>query len=134
MSKAEIDKELAEIRTRMEQLTLKMQQEAKVHWRYEWPLNRKAKWPVQKLLVRKQQQELRKWLRYAENLCDIELVCICEIEIGETLSDEEGRSVLGLINCQEGRDGFSNCQVGNEMRFLEDLMDCQEDIIENSYC
>jgi hypothetical protein len=38
----------------MEQLTLKMQQEAKVRWRYEWPLNRKVKWHVQKLLVRKQ--------------------------------------------------------------------------------
>jgi hypothetical protein len=56
----------------MEQLTLKMQQEAKVRWRYEWPLNRKSKWPVQKLLARKQQQELRKWLRYVENLSDTE--------------------------------------------------------------
>jgi hypothetical protein len=55
-SKAEIDKELIEIRERMEQLTLKMQQETKVHWRYEWPLKRKVKWHVQKLLARKQQQ------------------------------------------------------------------------------
>jgi hypothetical protein len=45
----------------------------------------KVKWPVQKLLVRKQQQEWRKWLRHAENLSDIEeeLVCICEPELGE---------------------------------------------------
>jgi hypothetical protein len=134
MSKEEIDKELAEIRARMEQLTLKMQQEAKVHWRYEWPLNKKAKWPVQKLLARKQQQELRKWLRYAESLSDTELVCICEPEVGETLSDEEEGSVSDLINCQEGRDEFLNCQVGNEMRSLEDLIDCQEDSHGNSYC
>jgi hypothetical protein len=29
-----------------------------------------------------------------------------------------------LINCQEGRDEFLNCQVGNEMRSLEDIIDC----------
>jgi hypothetical protein len=45
-----VDLELIEIREIMEQLTLKMQQEAKVHWRYEWPLKRKINWPVQKLL------------------------------------------------------------------------------------
>jgi hypothetical protein len=47
-----------------------MQEEEKVHRRYEWPLNRNAKWSVQNLLARKQQQELRKWLRYAERLSD----------------------------------------------------------------
>jgi hypothetical protein len=40
-SKEKIDKDLIEIRPRMEQLTLKMQQEEKVHWTYEWPLKRK---------------------------------------------------------------------------------------------
>jgi hypothetical protein len=77
---------------------------------------------------------LKIWLRYAESLSDTELVCICEPEVGETLSEEEERSVLGLINCQEGRDEFSNFQVGNEMRSLEDLIDCQEDSSGNSYC
>jgi hypothetical protein len=69
-------------------------------------------------LARKQQQAVRRWLRYDENLNDIEeeLVFFCEPEVGETLSDEEGRSVTGLINCQEGRDKFSNFQVGNDMR------------------
>jgi hypothetical protein len=134
MSKAEIDKELVEIRERMEQLTLKMQQEVKLHWRYEWPLNKKAKCLVQNLLARKQQQELKKWLRYAESLSDTELVCICEPEVGETLSDEEERSVSDLMGCQEGRDEFWNCQVGNGMRSLEDLIDCQEDNNKNSYC
>jgi len=43
----EMDQDLNEIRARMEQLALKMQQEAKVHWRYECLVNRKAKWPVQ---------------------------------------------------------------------------------------
>jgi DNA-directed RNA polymerase subunit E'/Rpb7 len=51
-SKSEIDKELIEIRARMEQLTLNMKQETKVHWTYEWPLNGKVKWLVQKLLTR----------------------------------------------------------------------------------
>ena len=66
-----------------------------------------------------------KWLRYVENLGDIELVCICEPEVGETLSDEEGRSVKGFTDCQEGRDEFSNFQVGNEMT-LVDLINCEE--------
>jgi hypothetical protein len=35
-----------------------------------------------------------------------EMVFICEPEVGETLSDEEGRLVTGLINCQQGRDEF----------------------------
>jgi hypothetical protein len=119
----------------MEQLTLKMQQETKVRWRYEWPLNRKVKWPIQKLLAKKQQQEWRKWLRHVENLSDTEeeLACICEPEVGETLSDEEGRSVTGLINFQEGRDEFSNFQVGNDMRSSEDIFDFQEERSGNSY-
>jgi hypothetical protein len=113
----------------MEQLTLKMQQETKVHWRYKWGLNKKEKWPVQKLLARKQQQAVRRWLRYDEKLNDIEeeLVFICEPEVGETLSDEEGRSVTGLINYQQGRDEFSNFHVGNDMRSSEDLLDRHQD-------
>jgi hypothetical protein len=76
-------------------------------------------------------------LRHAKNLSDTEeeLVHICEPEIGRNLSDEEEvRSVKDLINCQEGRDGFSYCQVGNDMRSSEDLIDCQEDNNGNSYC
>jgi hypothetical protein len=46
--KIEIDKELTEIREKMERLALKMQQYAKVHWTYEWPLKRKVKWLVHK--------------------------------------------------------------------------------------
>jgi hypothetical protein len=59
----------------------------------------KVKWPIQKFLATKQQQNLRKWLRYAKNLSDIDLVCICEPEVGENLSDEEERSDSDLINC-----------------------------------
>jgi hypothetical protein len=70
-------------------LAFKMQQEAKVHWRYEWPLKRTTKWPVQKLLVKRKQQVLKRWLRHAENL-----------------SHKGKRSGRGLI-------GF---QVGNEKR------------------
>jgi hypothetical protein len=128
-------KELEKVRAEIEKMMLKMQQEAQGGWTYEWPLKRKVKWPVQKLLARGQQQVLKRWLRHAENLSDTEeeLVFICEPEFGKTLSDEEGRSVKGLINCQEGRDEFSNFQVGNEMRSIEDFIDCQEGSSENSY-
>jgi hypothetical protein len=84
--KEEIDKELSEIRAEMEKLALKMQHEEKVHWRYEWPLKRKAKWHVQKLLARRQQQVLKRWLRHVENL-----------------SDEGKRSGRGLIDCPGGK-------------------------------
>jgi hypothetical protein len=125
-SKEEIDKDLIEIRARMEQMTLKMQQETMVHWRYEWPLNRKVKWHVQKLLARKQQQELRKWLRHVETLSDIEeeLIHIYEPETGINLSDEEEkRFIEDLIKCQGGRSELSSCQVGNEMRSVDGLID-----------
>jgi hypothetical protein len=43
----------------MEKLAFKMQQEAKVHWRYEWPLKRTTKWHVQKLLARGKTTEVK---------------------------------------------------------------------------
>jgi hypothetical protein len=48
-----MDLELAEIRARMEELARQVHQNAKTHWVYEWPLRRKAKWPVKKLLARR---------------------------------------------------------------------------------
>jgi hypothetical protein len=36
--------------------------------------------------------------------------------------------------CQESREEIPNCQEGNEMRSLWDLIDCQEDSEGNSYC
>jgi hypothetical protein len=52
--KYEMDKELAEIRMRMEKLAFQMQESTKVHWVYEWPIRRKAKWPVKESLARGQ--------------------------------------------------------------------------------
>jgi hypothetical protein len=54
---------------------------------------------------------LKRWLRHDENLSDTkeEMVFICGPEFGKNLSDEEERSVKGLIKCQEGRDEFVNC-------------------------
>jgi hypothetical protein len=75
---------------------------------------------------------LRKWLKYANTLNDIELVCIYESEVGEILSDEEGRSVSGLINCQEGRNEFSNCQVELRKISVEGLTYYQGGSDENS--
>jgi hypothetical protein len=63
-----MDEDLTEIRERMEELALRVQQNAKRHWVYEWPLRRKAKWPIKKLLARRQQRLLRRWLRYVKSL------------------------------------------------------------------
>jgi hypothetical protein len=38
-----MDLEFNEVRARMEKLTFKMQQDAKVHWVYEWPMKKKEK-------------------------------------------------------------------------------------------
>jgi hypothetical protein len=55
------------------------------------------------------------------------VVHICEPEAGRNLSDdEEKRSGKGLRNCQVSSEELSDCQVGNEMGSLEDLIDCQE--------
>jgi hypothetical protein len=127
-TKVEIDKELIEIRAKMERLALKMQQDAKVHWTYEWPLKRKVEWPVQKLMARRQQQMLRRWLRHAENLSNTgrKVIYICEPEVGKILSDdEEERLDKDLINCQVDSDGLLDHQVGNETRSV-DFIDFQE--------
>jgi hypothetical protein len=75
----------------METMIVKMQQESQVHWRYKWTVKRKVKWRIKNLLARRNQQILRRWLREVENLIDTEdrVVYICELEVGESLSDEE---------------------------------------------
>ena len=65
-------------------------------------MKKKVKWSVKRLLARGQQQLLKRWLRYVENLSDTEeeVVYACEPEIGRHLNDEEEvRSVKGLIKC-----------------------------------
>jgi hypothetical protein len=47
-----MDKELTEIRARMEELALRVQQNTKTHWVYEWPMKKKVKCLVKKLLAR----------------------------------------------------------------------------------
>jgi hypothetical protein len=88
-------------------------------------------------VAKRQQRLLKRWLRHAESLRDDEeeMVQVCEPEVGRNLSDEdELRSLEDLIDCQEGRTKTSNSQVGNEMRSLRDLIDCQEDNREISCC
>jgi hypothetical protein len=128
-SKAEMDKELIEIRARMEELALQMQQDAISHWVYEWPMKTKVKWPVREMLPGRQWRMLKMWLRHAESLRDEEdMVHVCDPEAGRNLSDkDELRSLEDLKDYQEGKTKISNCQVGNEMRSLRDLVDCQED-------
>jgi hypothetical protein len=73
MSAAEMDKELADIKREMEELEMKMRQNKKQRWVYEWPMQTpKVKWPVRELMVKRQQRLLRRWLRYAETLRPIE--------------------------------------------------------------
>jgi hypothetical protein len=60
------------------------------------------KMAVQKLMSRRQQQMLKRWLRHAKNLSDTEeeVVHICEPETGKGLSDDEDMRSLGdLIDC-----------------------------------
>jgi hypothetical protein len=118
MSQEEMDKELKETQERLDRLMQKMQQEAQGSWRYEWPMKQKVKWPIQQLISRRQKQVLRRWLRQVKNLSDIEeeMVYICEPESGESLNDEEERSVEDLTDFQEG----------NKKRSVEDLTDFQE--------
>jgi hypothetical protein len=48
-----MDKELAKIRARMEELALQMQQDARSHWVYEWPMRRKGKMASQGIVGQK---------------------------------------------------------------------------------
>jgi hypothetical protein len=50
------DKELKEMREELNRLMLKMQQEAQGRWKYEWPLKRKVKWPIQQLISRRKKK------------------------------------------------------------------------------
>jgi hypothetical protein len=53
MSAAEMDKELADIKREMEELEMKMRQDKKPRWVYEWPMKKpKVKWPVRELMVK----------------------------------------------------------------------------------
>jgi hypothetical protein len=63
---------------------------------------------------------LKRWLRHAKNLSDTkeDMVFVCDLEVGKTLSNVEGRSVKGIINYHEGRDGFSGFHVVDEMRSI----------------
>jgi hypothetical protein len=104
-----MDKELTEIRARMEELAFQMQQDAKSRWVYEWPMKTKVKWPVKELLARRQWRVLKEWLRYVEDLrVEEEVVHVCEPEAGRNLSDdEEKRSLEDLRDCQAGSEEFS---------------------------
>jgi len=65
-----MDLQFTEIRERMERLAFKMQQDAKAHWVYEWPMKKNVKWPVKTLLARGQGWLMRRWLRHTKNLSD----------------------------------------------------------------
>jgi hypothetical protein len=104
-----MDLEFNEIRERMEKLAFKMQQDAKAHWVYEWPMKKRVKWPVKKLLAREKGRLMRVWMRHAENLSDTKdkRIHIYEPETGRNLNDEEEkRSDEDPINCQVGGNGI----------------------------
>jgi hypothetical protein len=115
-----------------------MQQDARSHWVYEWPMRTKVKWSVRELVAKRQWRLIRGWLRHVESLRndEEEMVQVCEPETRRNLSDAEDelRSLEDLRDCQDGRTKISNYQVGNEMRSLRDLIDCQEDSREISCC
>jgi hypothetical protein len=54
MSTTERGKELANIKARMEELELRMKQNTKPRWVYEWPMRKpKINWPVKELMDRR---------------------------------------------------------------------------------
>jgi hypothetical protein len=81
-------------------------------------LKRTTKWHVQKLLARRKQQMLRRWLRHAENLSD-EGKRSGKGLIGFQVGNEKGS--VDLIDCQVGRGDIPNFQVGKgeEMSSIE---------------
>jgi hypothetical protein len=101
MSREEMDKEIKETREELNRLMLKWMNATreKGRWRYEWPMKRKVKWPIQQLISRKKNKILRRWLRQVENLRNTEekMVYICKPEYGESL-DEEGREISMKIS------------------------------------
>jgi hypothetical protein len=63
-------------------------------------MKKRVKWSVHRLLARRKQHVLRRWLREVETLSGIEeMVCICKLEVGESISDEEEKRSVDLINC-----------------------------------
>jgi hypothetical protein len=96
-----------------------------------------GKMASQGIVGQKTAEAVERWLRHVESLRDDEeeMVQVCEPEAGRNLSDveDELRSLEDLrdchvcMDCQEGRTEIPNCQEGNEMRSLWDLIDCQED-------
>jgi hypothetical protein len=58
-----------------------------------------------------------------------EMVHVCEPEAGINLSDEEKRSSRDLIECQVGRYGLSNSQVGNRKRSSEGLLYFRREVL-----
>jgi hypothetical protein len=101
MSATEMDKELADIKREMEELEMKMRQNKKPRWVYEWPMKMpKVKWPVRELMVMRQRRLLRKWLRYAENLkaTEEEMIDHCWPETGKGLDDwDDEEDKLGSL-------------------------------------
>jgi hypothetical protein len=45
-----MDLEFNEIRERMEKLVFKMQEDARAHWVYEWPMKKRVKWPSKEIV------------------------------------------------------------------------------------
>jgi hypothetical protein len=72
-------------------------------------LKRIAKWSIYKLLVKRHQQVLKRWLRYAENLSD-EGKRSGKGLVGFHVGNEKGS--VDLANFQKGRGEIPNCQVG----------------------
>jgi len=95
----------------MENIAFKTKHDAKVHWVYEWPMKKKVKWLINKLLARGQKILLRVWLRYVESLRgEEEMVHIYELEARKSLNDDkEKRSSKDLINCHVGSEEISGC-------------------------
>jgi hypothetical protein len=110
----------------MEKLALKMQHEAKVRWRYEWPLKIKSSWNVQNLFSRRKQHVLKRWLRNVENLSDEGK------RSGRDVVDFQVENKKGsddLINCQEGEGDIPIFQVGKGEEMISTESSSQQGVL-----
>jgi hypothetical protein len=109
---AGMDRELAEIMAKIDELKLKLRQDKRMIYDYE-PETGEG-------LDDDEEDELGS----SEDLKDCQEGRKEEIPFCQ--EGNELRSVEDLKDCREDSQGISNCQLGNDKRSLRDLEDCQE--------
>jgi hypothetical protein len=114
-----MDKELIEIRARMEELAFRMQQDAKSRWVYEWPMKMKVKWPVKELLAKGSEvvEGMAEVCGRPQGLKKKWFMCVNQ-KLGEISVMMRRRDHWKISETARRAERKFNFQVGNEMRSL----------------